>query len=250
MARMRCSRLVRVCRSVGHDAISLMVIRGQLFSLLPVWNIVRGRDDFCAAQPWNLASCDANRGCYDIRRRTQSPFLCGRRNGRKRRLGAGLCHTVCSGPARGAAAATASDINCWVAIAPDDAVTIRVAHDEMGQGAMTGLAMLVAEELDCDWNKVRTGWCRRRKMCGEPHLGRHLDRRQPLDRDVASLSAQSRRHRARNADRRGGGAMERAGGECAARKSVIIAQPERPDRELRRDRARRGEARAAGGCHA
>ena len=41
-------------------------------------------------------------------------------------------------------------------IHPDDAVVIRVAHAEMGQGAQTGLAMLVAEELECDWAKVRT----------------------------------------------------------------------------------------------
>ena len=50
----------------------------------------------------------------------------------------------------------AADITCWIAIAPDDTVTIRVARSEMGQGAMTGLAMLVAEELECDWSKVRT----------------------------------------------------------------------------------------------
>ncbi|MGA7230104.1 MAG: molybdopterin cofactor-binding domain-containing protein, partial [Xanthobacteraceae bacterium] len=48
------------------------------------------------------------------------------------------------------------EISCWIAIAPDDTVTIRVARSEMGQGAMTGLAMLVAEELECDWSKVRT----------------------------------------------------------------------------------------------
>ena len=48
------------------------------------------------------------------------------------------------------------EINCWVVIAPDDTVTIRIARAEMGQGAMTGLAMLVAEELECDWGKVRT----------------------------------------------------------------------------------------------
>lgn len=49
-----------------------------------------------------------------------------------------------------------AEVTCWVEIAPDDAVTIRVARSEMGQGALTGLAMLVAEELACDWDKVRT----------------------------------------------------------------------------------------------
>ena len=49
-----------------------------------------------------------------------------------------------------------AEINCWVTIAADDVVTIRTARAEMGQGAMTGLAMLVAEELECDWKKVRT----------------------------------------------------------------------------------------------
>lgn len=54
------------------------------------------------------------------------------------------------------AAEGATEIGCWVVLTPDDAVTIRVARAEMGQGAMTGLAMLVAEELQCDWAKVRT----------------------------------------------------------------------------------------------
>jgi len=63
--------------------------------------------------------------------------------------------SVAPTPAR-AAAAPASEITCWVVIAADDTVTIRVAHDEMGQGVLTGLAMLVAEELACDWSKVRT----------------------------------------------------------------------------------------------
>ena len=49
-----------------------------------------------------------------------------------------------------------SEITCWLTIAADDTVTIRIAHSEMGQGALTGLAMLVAEELECDWAKVRT----------------------------------------------------------------------------------------------
>jgi isoquinoline 1-oxidoreductase subunit beta len=55
-----------------------------------------------------------------------------------------------------AAGAAPSEINCWVVIAPNDTVTLRIAHAEMGQGALTGLALLVAEELQCDWAKVRT----------------------------------------------------------------------------------------------
>ena len=59
--------------------------------------------------------------------------------------------------ARGAAAQSAApEINAWVMIQPDDTVIIRVARSEMGQGTLTGLAQLVAEELDCDWSKVTT----------------------------------------------------------------------------------------------
>ena len=39
-------------------------------------------------------------------------------------------------------------------IQPDDTVVIRIARSEMGQGTLTGLAQLVAEELECDWSKV------------------------------------------------------------------------------------------------
>jgi isoquinoline 1-oxidoreductase subunit beta len=48
------------------------------------------------------------------------------------------------------------EINAWVVIRPDDIVVIRIARSEMGQGSLTGLAQLVAEELDCDWSKVTT----------------------------------------------------------------------------------------------
>ena len=52
--------------------------------------------------------------------------------------------------------AASPEVNAWVVIKPDDAVVIRVARTEMGQGTLTGLAQLVAEELECDWSKVST----------------------------------------------------------------------------------------------
>jgi isoquinoline 1-oxidoreductase subunit beta len=48
------------------------------------------------------------------------------------------------------------EINAWVVIRPDETVVVRVARSEMGQGTLTGLAQLVAEELECDWSKVTT----------------------------------------------------------------------------------------------
>ncbi len=50
----------------------------------------------------------------------------------------------------------ASEVNVWVVVKPDDTCVIRIARSEMGQGTLTGLAQLVAEELECDWNKVLT----------------------------------------------------------------------------------------------
>ena len=43
----------------------------------------------------------------------------------------------------------------WVVVAPDDTVTIRIAQTELGQGVWTSNAMMVCEELQCDWAKVR-----------------------------------------------------------------------------------------------
>ncbi|MGB8485215.1 MAG: molybdopterin cofactor-binding domain-containing protein [Xanthobacteraceae bacterium] len=61
-------------------------------------------------------------------------------------------------PLEGAALAQATtpELNAWVVIKPDDTVVIRIARSEMGQGTRTGLAQLVAEELQCDWSKVTT----------------------------------------------------------------------------------------------
>ena len=59
-------------------------------------------------------------------------------------------------PALAQAANAGTEVNVWVAIKPDDTCVIRIARSEMGQGTITGLAQLVAEELECDWSKVTT----------------------------------------------------------------------------------------------
>ena len=60
------------------------------------------------------------------------------------------------GPTVVRAADGSPELGAWVVIRPDDTVVIRIARSEMGQGTLTGLAQLVAEELECDWSKVST----------------------------------------------------------------------------------------------
>jgi isoquinoline 1-oxidoreductase beta subunit len=59
-------------------------------------------------------------------------------------------------PLPAAAQGAAPEINAWVVVQPDEKVIVRIARSEMGQGTLTGLAQLVAEELECDWTRVST----------------------------------------------------------------------------------------------
>ena len=70
-------------------------------------------------------------------------------------LGVNLSGVVQAAEAAGAAAGT-PEVTHWIVIQPDDTVVVRIARSELGQGSFTGLAQLVAEELECDWNKVTT----------------------------------------------------------------------------------------------
>ncbi len=71
------------------------------------------------------------------------------------------------------------ELNAWLTIAPDDTVTIRVAQTEMGTGVFTSCPMMVAEELQCDWSKVKAEYVRvpgggnplNRDGGGEPAMG-------------------------------------------------------------------------------
>lgn len=76
-----------------------------------------------------------------------------------------------------AADAVEPELTQWVQILADDTVIIRIARSELGQGSFTGLAMLVAEELQCDWNKVRSEYAsvndhlRRNRIYGQMTTG-------------------------------------------------------------------------------
>ena len=49
---------------------------------------------------------------------------------------------------------TNPEIGVWVVVKPNDDIVVRIVRSEMGQGTITGLAQMVAEELQCDWKKV------------------------------------------------------------------------------------------------
>jgi isoquinoline 1-oxidoreductase subunit beta len=67
------------------------------------------------------------------------------------------------------ASSAAREITAWIVIESDETVIIRVAKSEMGQGSFTALPMLVAEELECDWSKVKAEFA-------PPHENRRRDR--------------------------------------------------------------------------
>ena len=71
-------------------------------------------------------------------------------------LALGLPFSATNAFAQTAAISDAAEVNVWVVIKPDDTCVIRIARSEMGQGTLTGLAQLVAEELECDWKKIVT----------------------------------------------------------------------------------------------
>src|SRR5262245_28116766 len=81
------------------------------------------------------------------------------------------------GPAQAAASAQGPEITHWIVIQPDESVVIRIARSELGQGTFTGLAMLAAEELECDWRKVQAEYAdvnahvRRNRIFGSMSTG-------------------------------------------------------------------------------
>ena len=104
-------------------------------------------------------------------------------------IGAGLAVglKIPFGPAVVRAQDGSPEVNAWVVIRPDDTVVIRVARSEMGQGTITGLAQMVAEELECDWSKVTTEYptpgqsVKRKRVWGDFSTGGSRGIRQSQD---------------------------------------------------------------------
>jgi isoquinoline 1-oxidoreductase beta subunit len=140
--------------------------------------------------------------------------------------GLALGFALPSGPQAAGAADASPEVNAWVVIKPDDTIVIRVARSEMGQGTLTGLAQLVAEELECDWSKVTTEF---------PTPGQNLARKR-IWGNMQSTGSQGIRQS--NEYVRQGGAAARAMliqaaanewkvpvSECSAANSVITHRP-------------------------
>ena len=91
-------------------------------------------------------------------------------------LGAGLSLGFPLAHAEGKSA-NPTELGAWVVIRPNEQVIIRIARSEMGQGPVTGLAQLVAEELECDWKHVTTEYptpgenLRRKRVWGSYSTG-------------------------------------------------------------------------------
>jgi isoquinoline 1-oxidoreductase subunit beta len=130
------------------------------------------------------------------------------------------------GRAAATAAASAPEVTAWLTIQPDNWVVIRIARAEMGQGAQTGLAMLVAEELECDWAKVRTEFVspgenlRRHRVWGDTSTG--------ASRSIGSSQLYLRQAGATAREMLIGAAAARwqvPASECVAHMSTIIHKP-------------------------
>jgi isoquinoline 1-oxidoreductase subunit beta len=118
------------------------------------------------------------------------------------------------------------ELDAWIAIEPDDSVLIRYQRAEMGQGSMTALVMCVAEELECDWSKVRTEYASPNRSVRENNVYGNQ----------ASVGSQTVRQSHDLMQKIGANARERLiqaaaarwqvpAGECAAAMSVVTHKP-------------------------
>ena len=134
-------------------------------------------------------------------------------NRREFLAGAAAGSLVIGFPLQAAAQGSAmpAEINAWVVVQPDERVIIRIARSEMGQGTLTGLAQLVAEELECDWARVSTEYPTPGQNLARKRVwGQLQHRRQPRHSRQPGVRAQGRRGRPHDAGAGGGRRVEGA----------------------------------------
>src|SRR6201987_3648578 len=118
------------------------------------------------------------------------------------------------------------EIDAWIAIDPDDSILIRYQRSEMGQGSMTALPMIITEELQCDWSKVRI----------EDASSTRSVRENRVYGDMFSHGSMSVRQSQKKMQQVGASARERliaaaaarwhvAAAECVAAQSVVTHRP-------------------------
>jgi isoquinoline 1-oxidoreductase subunit beta len=106
------------------------------------------------------------------------------------------------------------EANAWVVVRPDDTIIIRYARAEMGQGSMTSAPMLVAEELEANWNKVKVEYARANEQV----------RRKRAWGDMAAVGSRTIRNSQEYLRRAGAGAREMLVTAAAARWKVPITE--------------------------
>src|ERR1700676_1960276 len=118
------------------------------------------------------------------------------------------------------------EMDAWIAINPDDSILIRYQRSEMGQGSMTALPMMITEELQCDWSKVRIEYASSNRSVREHRVYG----------DMYSHGSMSVRESQKKLQQVGASARERivaaaaarwrvAASECAAAQSVVTHRP-------------------------
>jgi isoquinoline 1-oxidoreductase beta subunit len=129
--------------------------------------------------------------------------------------GAAHAATVPSQPWNDDNAYAANEIDAWIAIDPDDSILIRYQRSEMGQGSMTALPMMITEELQCDWSKVRIEYA-------SPN--RNLRENKVYGQSMRSSGSQTVRGSQKLVQQVGASARERLIAAAAARWNVPISE--------------------------
>lgn len=119
-----------------------------------------------------------------------------------------------------------NEIDAWIAIDPDDSILIRYQRSEMGQGSMTALPMLITEELQCDWSKVRIEYASaNRSVRGDRVYGNMYSHGsfsvRESQKQIQQVGASARERLIGAAAAR----WEVSASECVAAQSVVTHQP-------------------------